>query len=74
MSLSQKAGTPKRRTQRAPAKRANRHAAIPLAAQWHFLGAGLTPAKPNRGKALEGPLPTSVPYEYPMPRQHTCSG
>ena len=55
MSLSQKAGTPRRRTQRAPAKRANRHAAIPLAAQRHFFGAGLTPAKPNRGKALEDP-------------------
>lgn len=67
MSLSQKAGTPRRRTQRAPAKRASRHAAIPLAAQRHFLGARLTPAKPNHGKALEGPLPTSVPYEYPMP-------
>ena len=55
MSLSQRAGTPGRRTQRAPARRANRHAAIPLAAQRHSLGAGLTPAKPNRGKALEGP-------------------
>ena len=55
MSPSQKAGTPGRRTQRAPAKRANRHAAISFAAQRHFLGAGLTPAKPNRGKALEGP-------------------
>lgn len=74
MSLSQRAGTPGRRTQRAPARRANRHAAISFAAQRHFFGAGLTPAKPNRGKALEGPLPTSVPYEYPTPRQHTCSG
>lgn len=74
MFLSQKAGTPRRRTQRAPAKRANRHAVIPLAAQRHFFGARLTPAKPNHGKALEGPLPTSVPYEYPMPRQHTRSG
>ena len=74
MSLSQKAGTPRRRTQQAPAKRANRHAAIPLAAQRHFFGARLTPAKPNHGKALEGPLLTSVPCEYPMPRQHTRSG
>ena len=74
MFLSQKVGTPRRRTQRAPAKRANRHAAIPLAAQRHFLGARLTPAKPKHRKALEGPLPTSVPYECPMPRQHTCSG
>ena len=55
MSLSQRAGTPGRRTQRTPARRANRHAAIPLAAQRHSLGAGLTPAKPNRRKALEGP-------------------
>ena len=55
MSLSQKAGTPRRRTQRAPARRANRHAAISFAAQRHFFEAGLTPAKPNRGKALEGP-------------------
>lgn len=74
MSLSQKAGKPRRPIQRAPAKRANRHAAIPLAAQRHFFGAGLTPAKPNRGKVLEGPPPTGVPYEYPLPRQHTCSG
>ena len=52
----------------------HRHTAISFAAQRHFFGAGLTPAKPNRGKVLEGPLPTGVPYEYPLPRQHTCSG
>ena len=75
MSLSQKAGTPGRRTQRAPARRANRHAAISFAAQRHFFGAGLTPAKPNRGKALEAPCrpacPTNIqrPVNTPVPAE-----
>lgn len=86
MSPSQKAGTPGRRTQRAPARRANRHAAISFAAQRHSLGAGLTPAKPNRGKALEAPcrpacpaniqrpVNTPVPAESQTPLHHTPTG
>ena len=67
MSLSQRAGTPGRRTQRAPARRANRHAAISFAAQRHFFGAGLTPAKPNRGKALEAPCRPACPANIHCP-------
>lgn len=80
MSLSQKAGTPRRRTQRAPAKRANRHAAISFAAQRHFFEAGLTPAKPNRGKALEAPCrpacPTNIqcPVNTPVPAESQTRG
>lgn len=67
MSLSQKAGTPRRRTQRAPAKRANRHAAIPLAAQRHFLGARLTPLSRTTGKRWKAPCRPACPANIQCP-------
>lgn len=80
MSLSQKAGTPRRRTQRAPAKRANRHAAIPLAAQRHFLGARLTPPSRTAGKRWKAPCrpacPTNIQYPVntPVPAESQTRG
>lgn len=67
MSLSQKAGTPRRRTQRAPAKRANRHAAIPLAAQRHFFGARLTPPSRTAGKRWKAPCRPACPTNIQCP-------
>ena len=80
MSLSQKAGTPRRRTQRAPAKRANRHAAIPLAAQRHFFGARLTPPSRTAGKRWKAPCrpacPTNIQYPVntPVPAESQTRG
>lgn len=80
MSLSQKAGTPRRRTQRVPAKRANRHAAIPLAAQRHFFGAGLTPPSRTTGKRWKAPCrpacPTNIqcPVNTPVPAESQTRG
>lgn len=80
MFLSQKAGTPRRRTQRAPAKRANRHAAIPLAAQRHFFGARLAPPSRTAGKRWKAPCrpacPTNIQYPVntPVPAESQTRG